>query len=447
MTQAYSTTLRDEVEYRSNRDGSPKYAAAEAAVVLGRSQLYGYDDLHRLTSAKLGRLNGGRTAMLEEWAEPAELGYTMDILGNITTLDRENSGTSANETRAYNATNELTSRTVVGEAARYWVNDDFADNDTVGWSVADLNGDAQQNDGTWSAASGALACTGTISETGAPDSGAGSLLLVDEAYYQDVRLTCSATLSAGADNAGLVFGYQDPNNFWVKIYSKAQQKTLVYEVNAGTWTQRSSSNYTITAGTAFTMTAEVRAGQADTYAGTVLAGQVGLWCSHGTANSLDDFQVRDIAGPFEVDGKYFCSTGQVRTDESDNNVLEAYGTDGLEGCIIRRGFRGATYVATYKFKWNASSSPGWVVRWLSPGDYIVVYLGSDGGPNCYKREADGTLSSLTMGGSALNLTTNTWYEAKVVVDDPNSDGAQRLRYWVDTDGDGDYADETVLINT
>ncbi|HUU94424.1 MAG TPA: hypothetical protein VM487_01695 [Phycisphaerae bacterium] len=29
--------------------------------------------------------------------------------------------------------------------------------------------------------------------------------------------------------------------------------------------------------------------------------------------------------------------GEVRTDNSDNNVIEAYATDGLEDVIVRRG--------------------------------------------------------------------------------------------------------------
>jgi len=190
---------------------------------------------------------------------------------------------------------------VAGEAAGYWVNDDFADNDTEEWAVADL--DPNGADGTWSASGAKLACTGVITVTGAPDGGTGSILLIDAVRYQDVRLTCTATLNTNCDNAGLVFGYVDNQNYWVKIYSKAQQKTLIYEVNAGTWTQRSWTAYSITAGTPFTMSAQVRAGAADTYAGTVPAGQVGLWCSDSSDNSFDDFKVRDYAGPFEADGR------------------------------------------------------------------------------------------------------------------------------------------------
>jgi hypothetical protein len=55
------------------------------------------------------------------------------------------------------------------------------------------------------------------------------------------------------DNAGIVFGYTDHQNFWVLIYSKAQQKQLLYQVSSGTWTQRRSASFSITGGNAFTM--------------------------------------------------------------------------------------------------------------------------------------------------------------------------------------------------
>ncbi len=106
-------------------------------------------------------------------------------------------------------------------------------------------------------------------------------------------------------------------------------------------------------------------------------------------------------------------------------------------------------MATFQFKWNATTSPGWVVRWLSPGDYLALAVSSsDSKARLYKREADGTLSTLATSASALTLTSGTWYEAKVVIDnDPNDANLQQLRFWVDTDGDGDYGDETTLITT
>ncbi len=82
----------------------------------------------------------------------------------------------------------------------------------------------------------------------------------------------------------------------------------------------------ITSGTAITTYAVVRAGRAAGYTGTIPAGQVGLWCSDSSDNSFDDFSVRDYAGPFEIDGRWFCSLGNMRVNDSSSGVLDAYGT-------------------------------------------------------------------------------------------------------------------------
>jgi hypothetical protein len=209
-----------------------------------------------------------------------------------------------------------------------------------------------------------LSCTGAVSVTGAPDSGTGSIFLIDGASYQDVAVDVTCTLSAGADNAGVVVGYVDSQNFWALIKSKAQQKMLYYQVAGGTWTLHASSNTTVTAGTPFSLDGFIGAGHAGALAGTVPAGQVGLWCSHGTDNSFDNFLVRDVAGPFEVDGRWFCNLAAAQVDASDSNVLEARSTSYMPYHLVRRGFRGDKYVATFKFKWNGTSTPGFWVRWL-----------------------------------------------------------------------------------
>ena len=90
------STTRTDVEYRANRDSSPKYAEPQAVITAGRSSLYTYDDLHRLSQADIGRFNDtpGSPDLIDEWSDPAQIAYTMDILGNMS-LDRKNSGTSA----------------------------------------------------------------------------------------------------------------------------------------------------------------------------------------------------------------------------------------------------------------------------------------------------------------------------------------------------------------
>ena len=56
-------------------------------------------------------------------------------------------------------------------------------------------------------------------------------------------------------------------------------------------------------------------------------------------------------------------------------MLETYSSS-EDWTIVRRGSRMDEYVATFKFKWNGSSStsPGWLVRWLSPGDFLAIAI-------------------------------------------------------------------------
>ena len=160
-----------------------------------------------------------------------------------------------------------------------------------------------------------------MSVSGSPDSGTGAILLIDDEARQDIRITCDVTLSAGCENAGIVLGYVDNQNYWVRVYSDTSDTARNYQISSGTWVERGSKAKTITTGTQFSMDVQVRAGQAAGYAATVPAGRVGLWCSDGSANSFDDFVVRDIAGPFDVSVEWYSTMGDVQIDESNDNVL------------------------------------------------------------------------------------------------------------------------------
>jgi hypothetical protein len=78
------------------------------------------------------------------------------------------------------------------------------------------------------------------------------------------------------------------------------------------------------------------------------AGQVGLWCGDNSDNDFDDFKVRDIAGPYVIDAKWFCDEGGAKVDDSNSNVLEVPVVTGREVCAVRRGCRADEYVATAK---------------------------------------------------------------------------------------------------
>lgn len=57
------------------------------------------------------------------------------------------------------------------------------------------------------------------------------------------------------------------------------------------------------------------AGAAETISVPMPAGRVGLWCGAATGY-FDYFRVWDLAGPFEVDVKWFSDRAKVRVDDS-----------------------------------------------------------------------------------------------------------------------------------
>ena len=103
-------------------------------------------------------------------------------------------------------------------------------------------------------------------------------------------------------------------------------------------------------------------------------------------------------------------------------------------------------MATVRFEWNGSTEPGFLVRWLSPGDWLAVGIPpSDQKARLLRRKDDGVYTGVAWNATALSLTSSNWYTMKVVVDE--SGGSQRLRVWVDTDNDSSFADEMELLNT
>ncbi|MCH7871324.1 MAG: hypothetical protein IID33_06450 [Planctomycetes bacterium] len=182
-----------------------------------------------------------------------------------------------------------------------------------------------------------------MSLLGSPDSSTGAILLIDDEARQDIRITCDVTLDDDCENAGLVYGYVDNQNYWVTVWSKTGQSKNTYQITAGTWTQRGlGGGVTITSGTPFSMDVEMRAGLAGGYVAAVPAGQSGLWCSDASDNTFDNFVVRDIAGPFDAGAAWFSTLGDVQIDESDDNVLTSNPED-LNQCIVRRGSRAGWY--------------------------------------------------------------------------------------------------------
>jgi hypothetical protein len=67
-----------------------------------------------------------------------------------------------------------------------------------------------------------------------------------------------------------------------------------------------------------------------------------------------------------------------------------------------------------KFKWSSNVNPGFVVRWVSPSDWLAIAVPqSDKKPRLYKC-VDGYKTTLVSASSALSLTSGTWYNCRVL---------------------------------
>ena len=154
---------------------------------------------------------------------------------------------------------------------------------------------------------------------------------------------------------------------------------------------------------------------------------VRIWCSDSSDNSFDDVQVHDLAGPYEVDGRWFWQRGAVWVDDSDNNVMEVYGDNSGNRPIVRRGFRGDKFVFTFRFKWVNGGKPGCLVRWADPGNWMGIHIAcGDGKARLIQRkDAEDSASTLSTSATGLSLTDDNWYTGKVVIDDDPGDSAHR----------------------
>lgn len=438
VTDSGNTLTRDNIEYESNEIGAPKYAVPQAGLLQPRGALYTYDGLDRLSKVENSLLNTGRTAVLGEWSAPQETSYTMDILGNMTSIDQKNSGTSATETRTHNATNELTSRAIVPQAAVLWVNDNFTDNDIIGYETADLDADGNVDDGTWSGSSGQAQNDTVVAHANAPG-GNGSALLVSNAHHQTIRVSGSVTLTSGAHNGGLVFGYQDKNNFWVYMANRSAGRYEVYRVASGSWTLMGNGGTVAGGGGTFDLSVDVRSGGASMMIsglsanGTVKPGQVGMWAGTGSAAvKVDNFKVQSLNADLAVDGRFHDDIGPCDINSSKYRMSSAGDT---RQSVLRHIRIGGNYVIQADVTARKDVPAGLIVNYQDPENYGVVVLslidGAISGVDAtvaYHEMVDGQAVVSRAAGTAFSATDNAAYTLKAVVTE--SSGVQTLNAYV-----------------
>ncbi len=203
------------------------------------------------------------------------------------------------------------------------------------------------------ASSGQLQNDTVVTVTGAPG-GSGSMLLADIGSFNDYQLAAAITLTAGAANGGLVFGYVDPYNFWLLLANRATDDYELWQVtgtSSRTWTKRRSGGSGLSGGGTFTLSCEVRAGGVSqlpgglsAYSTTIPAGKVGVWAGSGSADvKADKFKMIDMGMPKDVDGRWYDTVGDTSLSGGKLSVAAVTGGasgSGAERTILRRGFRG-----------------------------------------------------------------------------------------------------------
>jgi hypothetical protein len=221
----------------------------------------------------------------------------------------------------------------------------------------------------------------------------------------------------------------------------------VYEVSAGAWTLRKSTNFTITSGTEFIMRATVTAGKAGGYNGTTVAGQVGLWCSDGSNNSVDFFRVHDAGGFYTAAAGWMgkmgdagIASGTFTSSTTDDNLAN-------EQAFLYLPFRGEKYRAEFDFVYKEDpNDPAFAGCAIHAQDFTnhmgVVVSKSTQKVQLFKR-VDGNATVVATADFALSLTAGQTYGMQVVIDDaPGNPALQQITVKIDTDQDGLFTPDT-----
>jgi hypothetical protein len=122
----------------------------------------------------------------------------------------------------------------------------------TGADGTNLTAHAMDLGGGWTAVSGVAKLLGN--RANADTAGAdGKVTYQADAGRSDVTVQATVNLAGASNECGLVFRYQDANNFWALSGYAGDGKLYLYEVNGGTTTQRAAGSAGVTSGVDFVL--------------------------------------------------------------------------------------------------------------------------------------------------------------------------------------------------
>jgi hypothetical protein len=133
-----------------------------------------------------------------------------------------------------------------------------------------------------------------------------SLAVIEEGDYQDLELEVKFKAVEGAEDqgGGLIWRYQDPDNYYIARANPLEDNFRIYRVVRGARRQLASAYFKVTGGTWHAMRIVVKGDQMEClYDGkqhlavrdpTFKRGKIGLWTKADAVTYFDDLRARPL---------------------------------------------------------------------------------------------------------------------------------------------------------
>ncbi|QNN21540.1 RHS repeat-associated core domain-containing protein [Planctomycetales bacterium ZRK34] len=251
---------------------------ADRQIYRGESQSYSYDNLHRLTAYKSGRLNTtANPPVVDDWPwNVRKQVWTLDALGNQLEVQQRTNGDIVEH--APNAANEYVQRNANGDKAKTALSDYMNSSGTHDWWSNEGGTDQ------WDIANGWMTITSVSQDTidSVPEDESRAVLLFGEDVGPSkwiVRVKFDAQASNG--QAGIVFGYKSSADYWLQVYDLDNSQKLYHVVNGNKGSVVASFSATVNPGSEYWLYGGGKRGSvqlpAYDFPGGFPSGRVGLY--------------------------------------------------------------------------------------------------------------------------------------------------------------------------
>jgi RHS repeat-associated protein len=367
------------------------YADRQVDAYKSRSQFYAYDQLHRLTDFQSGETDYGTSTPavpedIQDYWELSGQGFELDALGNQTAIDTPES-TDYFKTTADDA-NQIDTRAIKGNRAPNYLGDIFSTNSASDW---DKPTGATETITVTTNSPGYLSFTGTMradsisdnteqrDNNGTPENDPRAIALLGESIGPFSGLLRIYIPTGG--QAGWVFGYKNPNDYWTYVLDEGANRAYIYHVlNGNKNTHVAEKEVNFSAGWMF-LEAVFRRGTEDwmdyNFSSGFPSGRVGVYAD-STGVQFDYIRIYDDATNAMVAGRWIGDA--LATIDSAEGNMNLYANRGnTENAMLLDGVHVDRFDAAFTVKQqnnNAYSTCGvkFIFNATDQDDYDFVQI-------------------------------------------------------------------------